>query len=127
LSCTLFIPKMLEQHENEVLVFYNSNISAERKILAYAESNFGHVRSIDVATQPVRGTVLEELAMRLNLPLADLVHTDKGVESVPQLGDDTDYIKLVQHNPALLHTPIVVTKTKAGFVHSPGDFAYVQA
>jgi arsenate reductase (glutaredoxin) len=118
---------MLEQHENEVLVFYNSKVAADRKILAYAESNFGHVRSIDVATQAVTGTMLEELALRLNRPLVELIHTEKMAETMPILGDDTDYIKMVQHNPELLHTPIVVTKTKAGFVHSPGDFAIVQA
>ncbi|MCU0449964.1 MAG: hypothetical protein MUC97_09010 [Bernardetiaceae bacterium] len=113
---------MIENHPNEVIVFYNSSLGRERKIFAYAQSNFTHVRAFDVATHPLRGTLLEEVAMRLNCPLRELIRDN---DELPELGDDRDYIKLIQHTPGLLHTPIVISKDKAAFIGSPGDFALV--
>lgn len=115
---------MLEQHPDELLLFYNSNFDYDRKMLAHAESNFKYVRAFDIARQPVKGTVLEELAMRLNMQLSDLLRTE-ATEEMPPLGSDTDYIKMIQHNPDLLRTPIAVSHTKAAVIGAPGDFAKV--
>lgn len=112
---------MLEEHPNELLLFYNSKFANDRKMFAHAESSFNHVRAFDVASQPLKGTILEEIAMRLHMKVADLIRPD----DMPELGNDADYIKIIQHNPDVLRTPIAISHDKATFVESPGDFAKI--
>lgn len=114
---------MLEQHPDELLLFYNSKFVNDRKMYAHAESNFKHVRAFDVARQPIKGTLLEEIAMRLDLPLSELLRESDG--TIPNLSNDSDYIKIIQHNPDMLRTPIAISDTKAIIVESPGDLSKV--
>lgn len=115
---------MLEQHPDELLLFYNSKFANDRKMYAHAESSFKHVRAFDVARQPIKGTLLEEIAMRLDLPLSELLRESNAGE-MPDLGNDSDYIKVIQHNPDILRTPIAISDKKAIIVESPGDLSKV--
>jgi arsenate reductase len=115
---------MLEEHPNELLLFYNSKFDNDRKIFAHAEGSFKYVRAFDVALQPIKGTLLEEIAMRLNLPLSELLRESNAAE-MPELGNDSDYIKVIQHNPDILRTPIAISDTKVIIVESPGDLSKV--
>lgn len=112
---------MIEQHENEVTVFYNSNLQQDKKIIAFLQSNYSYVRTFDVITQSIRGTLLEEIAMRLNITVKGLLRED----NQPELESDLDYIKWIQHHPDTIKTPIVIGKEKAVFATNQGDIAKV--
>ncbi|MCU0391212.1 MAG: hypothetical protein MUE81_08850 [Thermoflexibacter sp.] len=113
---------MIERHANEVTIFYNSNSHQDKKIIAYAQSNYDFVRTIDISTEAIRGTIFEEIALRLNTSIRELL---KNNEDIPELGSDVDYIKFIQHNPESLKTPIVISKDKAIFANTIGEFEKV--
>ena len=112
---------MIEEHLHEVTVFYNSNLSQDKKIIAYLQSNYSHVRTFDISVQSMRGTLLEEIAMRLNTNIDGLLRE----ENKPELDNDLDYIKWIQHHPDALRTPIVISKDKAIIAVNQGDISKV--
>jgi len=108
---------MIEDHKNEVIVYYNGQRNADKSILAYVNSYFNHVRTVDVTNQKITGTRLEEIAMRVGVSVSELInHNCEAYEKFANTLDehnDQDCIKIIQHNPELLRTPIVITKDKA--------------
>jgi arsenate reductase len=107
---------MIENHPHEVIIYYHSEKPVDREILAHAASHFSHIRLVDLKTQKITGTRLEEIAMRLGVPLRRMilenpVYEEDSLEA--ETTSDNDYIKFIQHNPNLLRTPIVITKDKA--------------
>jgi arsenate reductase-like glutaredoxin family protein len=112
---------MIEEYLNEVTVFHNSKLPQDKKIIAFLQSNYDHVRTFDVATQSIKGTLLEEIAIRLNITVKELLKEDNR----PELESDVDYIKWIQHNPEMLKTPILVAKEKAIFAQNQGDIAKI--
>ncbi len=111
---------MIESRQHEAVVYFNSNFFVDKEILAYAESHFNLLRKVDVSHEKITGTRLEEIARQAGLPLQGLLRgralTEKGEQQAPALRDENDIIKFVQHNPAFLDTPIIVTREKAGIV-----------
>ena len=116
---------MIENHKNEAIVYYNGERNVDKGILAYVNSYFNHVRTLDVSRQKIADTRLEEIAMRLGVPIAELINHDcaayQKFANVLDEENDEDCIKIIQHYPDLLRTPIVITKDRAIFARGTTD------
>ncbi|MDW7692421.1 ArsC/Spx/MgsR family protein [Flammeovirgaceae bacterium SG7u.111] len=108
---------MIENHNNEVVIYYNSNHSVDKEVIAYAQTHFRFVRTVNVIESRLTGTRLTEIASRLGMPLDYLVCLTSDAAKTIGLDfgnmDDIDLIKLLQHYPDLIKSPIVISKNKA--------------
>lgn len=108
---------MIENHNNEVVVYYNPNHSVDKEVLAYAQTHFMYVRTVNVLKSRITGTRFIEIANRMGMPLNFLVCLSSDAAKTIGLDygnmDEEDLIKLLQHYPDLINTPIVISKNKA--------------
>lgn len=125
-----WVTTMIELHRNEVTFYYNSRKENDRKLLAYTISHYEHVREVDLSSYVPTGTRFEELAMRLGLALEDLIDQNAPAyaEVKHQLTDlhDHDLIKMFQHTPELVRTPIIVGQEKAAIVSHKGQIIHLE-
>lgn len=114
----------MKVHENEIVLYYNPDSSADRKTLAYAKSITPNVRSQAYNSTPATTTMLREIIERLDMHPKQMLNKAhpyyqqniKGSEF-----DDEDWLNVLVRNPQLFRAPIAIKGKRAVFCVSPTD------
>lgn len=118
---------ILATDNNKITLIYNSENSIGKQTYAYVSSSKKGVLAIDSAKTNITGTQWAEIAEGLDVPLADLINQDhpdfkKAYGEKVDLTDAHDYLKILEHKPELLITPIVIVDGNFHAIESPSDF-----
>lgn len=117
---------VISTDENEIKLYFNSENSIGKQILAYVLASERKIFSIDVFKTKVTGTQWVELAKGLNLTIPDLInkeHPDftKNYDKNIDL-EEHDWLKILEMHPAVLTTPIAIIGEQFVQLHSPSEF-----
>ena len=116
---------MIEKHNHEALIFYNEENTLDREILFAAKDHFRNVREVEVNTYMPTGTRMIEIALLLDIQVGNLVNEDSPLFSqfadLVKSTDERGIIQLLQHNPKLFKTPIVIVKNRGIIIRSMSD------
>jgi len=110
---------------NGITLYYNSQTSLGKKILAYTKTSEKKIRSVDISKTKVTGTQWASIAYNLNIKLEEIVnreHPDFQAEysETTNLSQD-DWIKILQANPATVKCPILINKNSFNLVKTPSE------
>ena len=113
---------MIEQHRNEIVVFCNTENTLDREVLMYAKNHFTNVREVDLSSYMPTPTRLMEIVGHLKIDLLDLINHHSPVypqyeKQLKSMGE-VDILSVIQHNPSLLHTPIVISHDGGDIIRS---------
>ncbi|BDD06388.1 hypothetical protein [Aureibacter tunicatorum] len=115
---------MLQNHNNEVLFYYNGEKLLDKELLVQAKNVFQFVREVDIVRNMPSNTRIMRLCEELGVGLIKLV--DKAVLSEEILSEfdeysEVDLLKILQRNPNMIKTPIIATSSGCKFVKGPHD------
>lgn len=108
----------------QITLFYNSNSTRAKKTLAYAKAEGLPILEIDISKSSLTGTQIAELADRLKIDIKDLVNQEHPAymqKFEHHELSETDWIKMIQHNPDIMKQPIALRGEITILVESPTD------
>jgi len=111
--------------DKEITIIYYSENHVGKQILAYAQMEGFPIHDIDLKYMKLTGTQWAEIASRMEIPVKDLININdpdfmrkfKGVSEL----DESDWLKLLEHNPDILRAPIVMKGKKVVLMSNPQD------
>ena len=118
---------VIARNDNQITVFYNSGSSIGKQARAFIESFEQKVLAKDVMNTNIPGTQWMEIADELNISLAELVNKENPL-FLKEYGDshvdfnETDWLKVLQNNPSLLHGTVVLMGSETYHYVNPSDF-----
>ncbi len=115
----------LATSEYLIILFYNPNSPIGKQALAYATGEGHDVREVDILKYQFTGTLLKELADRLDVPVEGLIN--KKHPEFEKFKDssfsDSDWINILRENTELIKEPIAIRGHQAMFVETPSDLS----
>lgn len=110
--------------DRQITLYYNSNSSRAKQVMAYAESEGFKIQKFDLLKTPLTGTQIAEIASRLGIKIADLVNQDHPAYSSTfehhNLSEE-DWIKMIRSNPQIMKQPIALRGNRTILVETPTD------
>ncbi|EDM45165.1 hypothetical protein SCB49_03554 [unidentified eubacterium SCB49] len=110
--------------KRQITLFFSSMSDRAKKTLAFAKAEGVPILEIDILKNKLTGTQIVELASRLNLKVADLVNQEHPAYTSKfehnNLSTD-DWVKMIQHNPAIMKQPIALKGDITILVETPTD------
>ncbi len=119
----------MKTHPREILIYYNSKSSSDRKILAYAQSTGLKIRSYCHTQAPSTSTGWQTLIKTLNVHPKDLMnkaHPYYQAEIRGKEFDDEGWLSVIMNNPQLIKFPIAMQGKKAVVCVTPSDIYKLQ-
>lgn len=114
----------MKTHQREILIYYNPSSSTGRKTIAYAQGAGLHVKSYAFSRSPSNGTSWKQILQALDVHPRELMNKAHPYYQQHIRGrdfDDESWIKVIQHNPDLIKSPIAVRGQKAILCQTPTD------
>ncbi|MCB0462185.1 MAG: hypothetical protein R2816_07265 [Flavobacteriaceae bacterium] len=108
----------------QITLFYNSNSRRAKQTLAYAKAEGLPILEVDITKSTLTGTQIAELADRLKIEIKDLVNQEHPTymqKFEHHELSETDWIKMIQHNPDIMKQPIALRGEITILVESPTD------
>lgn len=115
---------ILAKDDRQLNYIYSSESHLGKQVRGYVEGIDEKIRVIDIAKEKLGHTVWADISQNLNVPLGDLFSPDH--PDAPDVGDTADFsaddwLKLIDHNPALLQNPIAVMGDNFKIVNGRND------
>jgi len=114
----------MKTHPREVLIYYNSKSSSDRKTLAHAQSTGFKVRSFCHSKSPSTTTSWKGILRKLDKhPKEILNKADPYYQSNIRGREFTaeGWLKVIKHNPELIKAPIAMNGDRAILCETPTD------
>ncbi len=114
----------MKTNPREILIYYNSESSSDKKTLAYAQTISKHVRSFDYRHAPSTSTSWEMVFEAIDQDpkrLFNKAHPDYQATIKGKEFDNFDWINIIKRNPHLMKSPIAIRGDRAIVVHTPTD------
>ncbi len=111
-------------HDNEILIIYNPDSSADRKTVAHAQSMTKHVRSMAFDTNPATTTQFRGIINMLGVHPKEMLNKADPYYQANIRGrefDDEDWLNILIRNPQLLKSAIAIKGKKAIICNTPTD------
>lgn len=114
----------MEWNPKEVVLIYNFNERGNREALAYAKQIAQNVNEVDISKTPLNERQMAQLLDGLGVGVEDVI--DRRADIYQEKYKDAemsvmDWLKVIEHNPELLRTPIGLLGSRAVICESPGD------
>lgn len=114
----------MEWNPKEVVIIYNFNERGNREAIAYAKQIAQNVNEVDISKTPLNERQMAQLLDNLGVGVEDVI--DRRSDIYQEKYKDTqmsimDWLKVIEHNPELLRTPIGILGDRAVICESPGD------
>jgi len=114
----------MKTHPSEILLYYNSSSSSDRKVLAHAKSTGFKVRSYCHSQAPSTSTSWNTILSSLDVHPKELLNKAdpfyqnnlKGKEY-----DIDDWLNVIKNNPNLMKSPIAIKGSKVIVCRTPTD------
>lgn len=110
--------------KRQITIFCDPNSIRAKKTLAHAKAEGLTIQEIDTTKTVLTGTQIWELADRLKMEIKDLVnqeHPSYHNKFKHHELSNTDWIKMIQHNPEILKQPIALHGDNTILVETPTD------
>jgi arsenate reductase (glutaredoxin) len=114
----------MKTHPREILIYYNSESSSDRKTLAYAESTGFKVRSYCHNNSPSTTTSWKTILESLNKHPKEIMNKAHPYYQANIKGRDfdmDDWVQIIKKNPQILKSPIAMKGQKAVICTTPSD------
>ena len=116
----------LERSERKITIYCNPDRPSAPKTLGNAKDEGFVIQDINIITNKIISTQLEELASKLKVTLEDLVNKDHpNYDAVLRNSNfsNEDCIKVILKNPKFIKEPIAIRARNAMFVKTPSDLS----
>ena len=110
--------------ETEIHLYYKSNCSKSKKVLAYAKSISNNVNTTNISKTKSTGTIWQNILSKLSMSPKQLLDKSKPYYQENIRGrdfEDRDWTYLLMNNPELLRSPIAIKGNKAMILDNPTD------
>lgn len=114
----------MKTHPREILIYYNSTSSSDRKTLAHAQSTGLKVRSYCHNQSPSTTTSWRSILMKLDMHPKEILNKAHPYYQMNIKGKDFDsegWLNVIKHNPDIIKAPIAINGNKAILVETPTD------
>ena len=114
----------MRTHPREILLYYNPELSADKKTLAYANSISKHVRAYSHHNNSSTPTAWKVILQSLGLHPKKLFNKALPEYQAKLRGKELDHegwLRVLQNNPHLIKSPIAIKGNKAILVVTPTD------
>jgi len=111
-------------HPREILIFYNSESSSDRKTIAFAQSTGQKIRTMEHAKTNNTTTIWEVLLKSLKMHPKELMNKAHPYYQANIKGKEFDnhgWLNILQNNPDLIKHPIAMKGDKAIMCQTPTD------
>lgn len=108
----------------EIQVYYKSDCSKSKKVLAYAKSISNSINTVNLTITKGTGTIWQNILSKLEKSPKELLDKSLPYYQENIRGRDfekRDWTNLLMHNPNLIRGPIVVKGNKAMLIDNPTD------
>jgi arsenate reductase (glutaredoxin) len=109
----------LQTHSRVAIFIYSRAKVRDRKLLARAEALNVKLKKIDIDEEKLTSTHFASLASDMSVDVSDLI--DPRIIEGYKISDTEGTLKLINKNPELLKTPIVVTSECVKYIEDYGD------
>ncbi|NJB36636.1 arsenate reductase family protein [Croceivirga sp. JEA036] len=117
---------VLATDKKQYIYIYSNKSESGKRLLAYAQSIDGPVRTINIDNEKISDTVWTEILELLNMSAKDLFgdshNLSKDINGDEQM-DTHDWLKVIQNNPEVLATPIIIKGEHAKLVANQHDLS----
>lgn len=119
---------VISTDDKKIILYYHSGTRIGKQTLGYVVASKRKLLPVDISKTKVTGTQWVELADNLHVEVSDLInkeHPDfvKIYGSEPLDLDQHDWMKILEKNPQVLTSPIVVNGNEYLQIKNPSDFA----
>ncbi len=114
----------MKTHPREILIYYNSTSSADRKTVAHAQSMVKHVRAYEFGKTPSTGTSWRMILKSLDLHPKELMNKAHPYYQSHIRGREFNaegWLNVLRYNPELLKAPIAIRGKRAILCTNPTD------
>ncbi|MEZ5022767.1 MAG: hypothetical protein R2728_05795 [Chitinophagales bacterium] len=114
----------MKVHPNEILIYYDPNMSVAKKAIAYANSISSKVNMIEYHKEHFTPTIWRQILDMLQLEPKQLVNKAHEYYQENLRGNNygiDDWINILTHRPDIIRAPIVIKGNTAIFVVNPTD------
>lgn len=114
----------MKTHSREILIYYNSESSTDRKILAYAQSTGQVIKSYCHTKAPSTRTSWQTILTSLDLHPKQLMNKAHPYYQANIRGkefDEEGWLSVIKKNPQLIKAPIAMKGKRAVLCHTPSD------
>jgi arsenate reductase (glutaredoxin) len=109
----------LQTHSRVAIFIYSRAKVRDRKLMARAEALNVKLKKIDIDAEKLTSTHFASLASDMTVDVSDLI--DPRIIEGYKISDTEGTLKLINKNPELLKTPIVVTSECVKYIEDYGD------
>ena len=114
----------MKTHHREILIYYNSDSSSDKKTLALAKSTGMKVRSYCHADAPSTTTSWKTILTSLDMHPKEIMNKAHPYYQAHIKGKDfdmDDWVQVIKKNPQILLAPIAMKGQKAVLCNTPAD------
>ena len=114
----------MKTHPREILLYYNSQSSNDKKILAYAKSTGLKVKSYCHSQAPSTTTSWQTILDTLEMHPKELMNKADPYYQANIRGKEFDldgWLSVIKNNPDLIKAPIAMNGKKAIVCNTPAD------
>jgi len=114
----------MRTHPREILIYYNSKSSSDRKLLAYAKSTGFKVKSYCHTQAPSTSTSWQTILNTLDVHPKELMNKADPYYQENIRGkefNDEGWLSVIMNNPQLIKSPIAMKGKKIVLCHTPSD------
>ncbi len=114
----------MKTHQREILIYYNPELSSDRKTVAFAQSVAPHVRSYAFGKTPSSGTSWQMILNSLELHPKELMNKANPYYQTHIRGrefDEESWVNILRHNSDLIKAPIAIRGNRVILCTNPTD------
>ena len=114
----------MKTHPRELLIYYNSNSSSDRKTLAHAQGTRFKIRSYCHSHSPSSTTSWKSILEKLNKHPKEILNKAHPYYQSNIRGKEFDsegWLNVIKHNPEMIKAPIAINGKKAILCETPTD------
>ena len=114
----------MRTHPREILLYYNSESSKDRKILAYAQSTGLKIKSYCHSKAPSTSTSWQTIIEALGMHPKELMNKADPYYQANIRGKEFDkegWLSVIMNNPNLIKSPIAIKGKKVMVCSTPAD------
>jgi len=114
----------MKTHPRELLIYYNSNSSSDKKTLAHAQSTGFKVQSFCLVKSPLSSTNWQTIIKQLGKHPKEILNKAHPYYQSNIRGKDfgeEDWLSVIIHNPDIIKAPIAINGNKAILCETPTD------
>ncbi len=114
----------MKTHQQEILIYYNPDSTADRQTVAFAKSIVKHVKTYSFDKSPSTGTSWQQILAALELHPKELMNKAHPYYQQHIRGRDfneQDWLNVLKYNPQIIKAPIAMRGSKAILCSTPTD------